>query len=64
MLSTCSLTAALTCEELSSHALHLLLDGGPDVEGPHNGAHVLGLANGGQTRHSATNDQHLGWRHL
>jgi hypothetical protein len=29
MLSTRSLTAALTCEELGSHALHLLLDGGP-----------------------------------
>lgn len=38
---------------------HLLLGGGSDVEGSHDGTEVLGVLDGGQTRHARTQHQHL-----
>ena len=50
----------LHLQELCPHALDLLLRRGPDVEGPDDGAHVLGHLDGREARHAHLEHKYLG----
>ena len=50
-------------DELGAHALDLLLDGRPRVEGADDGAHAARGADRGQPGHAGADHQHLGRRH-
>ena len=54
----------LDAQELGAHRLDLLADLGPGVERAHHRAEAAGRADGRETGHAGTDDEHLGGRDL